>query len=181
MGDLSGYIQTNLMSMTDGHIFFDLNIYNQGRRPAINPYLSVTRVGLQAQTPLIRDISRQLSSFLVKYDRLRQFLHFGAELSEAVRLQIDLGDKIFVFFDQQSQVVIPVNVSIFILGLLWSNHWRNADIPRLKTEIDKLVNLYLSNQAERSRIDGIITNEKDFEGLTKAIKTNDQFIHSLIT
>ena len=64
-GDLSGYIQTNLMSMTDGHIYFDTDFYNQGRRPAINPFLSVTRVGFQAQTPLVRDLSRTLSSYMV--------------------------------------------------------------------------------------------------------------------
>src|SRR5258708_9528101 len=51
LGDLSGYIQTNLIAMTDGHIFFDTDLFDQGRRPAVSPLLSVTRVGEQAQTP----------------------------------------------------------------------------------------------------------------------------------
>src|SRR4030042_876615 len=67
LGDLSGYIQTNLMSMTEGHIFFDIDLISQGKRPAVNPFLSVTRVGHQTQTPLQRDVSREISVFLVTY------------------------------------------------------------------------------------------------------------------
>jgi F-type H+/Na+-transporting ATPase subunit alpha len=63
LSDISGYIQTNLMSMTDGHIFFDSEFFNQGKRPAINPFVSVTRVGHQTQSPLTRSMSREISGF----------------------------------------------------------------------------------------------------------------------
>ena len=75
LGDLSGYIQTNLMSMTDGHIFFDIDLYNQGRRPAVNPFLSVTRSGHQVQTFLQQDLGRKLTSFLVEYEKMKEFMH----------------------------------------------------------------------------------------------------------
>src|SRR3989338_6425039 len=97
LGDLSGYIQTNLMSMTDGHIFFDIDLYSQGKRPAVNPFLSVTRVGHQTQTPLQRDVSRELSSFLVSYERMKQFMHFGAEVGEAAKNVLNLGEQVDVF------------------------------------------------------------------------------------
>lgn len=97
LGDFSGYIQTNLMSMTDGHIFFDSELSSLGRRPAINPFLSVTRVGQQAQSSLVRDLSRELSSFLINIERLRSFEHFGAELSEDIIQKLNLGDRILNF------------------------------------------------------------------------------------
>ena len=66
-GDLTGFIPTNLMGMTDGHIFLDSNIYFQGRRPAVNLSLSVTRVGRQTQSALLRDINHELTAFLTTY------------------------------------------------------------------------------------------------------------------
>src|SRR3989344_6195922 len=75
-GDFSGYIQTNIMSMTDGHIYFDNNLFTEGRRPAVNPFLSVTRVGRQTQTELERTISRELISFLTLREKIENFAHF---------------------------------------------------------------------------------------------------------
>ena len=66
-GDLSGYIQTNLMSMTDGHLYFDSDMFTKGQRPAINPFLSVTRVGRQTQTPVQRQINREVLNFLTLF------------------------------------------------------------------------------------------------------------------
>ena len=119
--DLTGYITTNLMSMTDGHIFFDSNVYYEGRRPAINLPLSVTRVGRQTQTALLRNINREISSFLTLYDRVQNLSHFGAELSPSIKETIVTGESIYHFFSQEYTVLIPIQVQIVLFSLLWLN------------------------------------------------------------
>src|SRR3989344_4280664 len=78
-GDITGYIQTNLISMTDGHIFFDYKLFAEGRRPAVDPFLSVTRVGRQTLSGLKLEIGNTLLSFLKNTERLRTFVSFGEE------------------------------------------------------------------------------------------------------
>lgn len=120
-GDLTGYITTNLMSMTDGHIFFDSNIYYEGRRPAVNIPLSVTRVGRQAQTALLRNINREISSFLTLYERVQNLSHFGAELNATVKETIATGESVYRFFNQHFNVAIPLEVQVVLFALLWLN------------------------------------------------------------
>src|SRR3989344_3908230 len=126
LGDLSGYIQTNLMSMTDGHIFFDIDLYNQGRRPAVNPFLSVTRVGLQAQSPIVRDLNRQISSYLVHVESLKDYMHFGAEVSEQLKKDVELGRRVMRFFNQDHHETFPLNLSVFLLALIWAGYAKDS-------------------------------------------------------
>ncbi|OGM30473.1 hypothetical protein A2630_04015 [Candidatus Woesebacteria bacterium RIFCSPHIGHO2_01_FULL_44_10] len=170
MGDLTGFIQTNLMAMTDGHIFFDIDIFNQGRRPAINPFLSVTRVGLQAQRPLVRDLSRQLNSFLVEQDKLRQFLHFGAELSEDIQRKLALGDKIYSLFEQLPGIVVPEVVSVYLVAALWAGMWRDKKVSEAKTEFEKVIGSYGKDKAFGRKIDDLINAAATFTDLVTTLK-----------
>lgn len=176
LGDLSGYIQTNLMAMTDGHIFFDIELYNQGKRPAVSPYLSVTRVGHQAQTPLQRDLSKQLNSFLVSYDRMKQFMHFGAEAGETVRSVLNLGARLDILFNQPVNLTVPINVNIVILGGFWAGIWNETETGNLKKEMEQIILNYKTNSGYRKQIDSIITTSKQFSDLVNAIRQNNQII-----
>lgn len=120
-GDITSYIATNLMSITDGHIFFDSNTYYEGRRPAINPTISVTRVGRQTQSKLKRDITRELGSFFSIYNKMKSFSHFGAELTTSAREIIKTGDRIAKFFDQSQTLIVIEEVQLIAFALLWSN------------------------------------------------------------
>ena len=170
MGDLSGYIQTNLMSMTDGHIYFDRDFYSQGRRPAINPFLSVTRVGLQAQSPLFRDLSRQLTSFLVHQSRLREFMHFGAELTEATKRTLALGDRVLAFFEQTVDTIIPVNVNALLIAGLWAGRWRGVEIPKMKEQMKAFAKAYETDKQFRVKVGNLITEAKTFNDLVANVK-----------
>jgi len=75
-GDLTGYVSTNVMGITDGHLYFDSNIYFQGMRPAVNIPLSVTRVGRQTSDKLTRDVNKNLTAFLSKYEKLQKSFSF---------------------------------------------------------------------------------------------------------
>lgn len=176
LGDLSGYIQTNLMAMTDGHIFFDIDLYNQGKRPAVNPFLSVTRVGHQTQTPLERDVSRELLSFLVTYERMKQFLHFGAEVGDFARNILGLGSRIDSFFNQKPEVTIPINANILILSGLWAGIWNETKINELTREIEKIVLAYQTEDLFRKQVDEIISRTTSFSDLVTNLRRNKEII-----
>ncbi len=176
MGDLSGFIQTNLMAMTDGHIFFDTELANLGRHPAVNPFLSVTRVGYQAQSALVRDLSRELNSFLIKIDNLRQLMHFGAELSEQVKSNLDLGDRTFAFFDQPTGVIVPINVNILILASLWGGFWSQIDYSKMKLEMKMITDTYLKDKVFRDEVDKRITSFQKLADIIDSLKQENQFL-----
>jgi len=98
--DLTGYIQTNLMGMTDGHIFFDSDLFFKGIRPAVNIFLSVTRVGHQTQPKELAEVSREILKLLKKVSDLERFLRFGPEVTDQVRQTLEKGRKIWEFFKQ---------------------------------------------------------------------------------
>ncbi|HZE87416.1 MAG TPA: F0F1 ATP synthase subunit alpha [Methylomirabilota bacterium] len=118
-GDFTGYIVSNLMSITDGHLFFDTNVFAQGRRPAINIPLSVTRVGKQTQDRISKDINRELSSLFSIYERVESLSHFGSEMTDSVKSIFATGDKIYNFFNQEAGMIIPKEVSLIIFSLIW--------------------------------------------------------------
>jgi F-type H+-transporting ATPase subunit alpha len=138
-GDLAGYITTNLMSMTDGHIFFDGNLYFEGRRPAVNIPLSVTRVGRQAQTPLFRSINREVGAFLRLYESVQNLSHFGAELSATVLGTLKMGENIYRFFDQDGEDLMPTTVVAVVFALIWLNFVAGTteEIERVKKAVVK--------------------------------------------
>ena len=155
-GDLSGYIQTNIMSMTDGHIFFDADLFTAGRRPAINSFLSVTRVGKQVQGSLRRDINRELSSFFTYAQRIRNFTHFGEEATQSVRNVLDMESKINEFFNQPAQFIMPPAFQVFVIGLIWQNKWKDARRDVVKREILELYKIYESDVNTRQSIDKLV-------------------------
>lgn len=167
MGDLSGYIQTNLMAITDGHIFFDIDMFNEGRRPAINPYLSVTRVGEQTQKGIVRDASRELNRFLVHYQRVKHLRHFGAEMSASVNQILSRADKINHFFDQGSSLVFPVNLSLYLLALIWMDYYSQFSLAQMKKSISDIRQRYYSDQVFKSNVDGLMSISPKFEDLVK--------------
>jgi len=120
-GDLTGYIVSNLMSITDGHLFFDNNVFAQGRRPAINIGLSVTRVGKQTQERLLKDINRELNSLFAIYDRVENLSHFGSEMTDSVKSIFATGNKVYSFFNQPGGIIMPKEISLILFSLIWLN------------------------------------------------------------
>lgn len=176
MGDLSGYLQTNLMAMTDGHIFFDIDLYNAGKRPAVSPFLSVTRVGHQSQTPLFRDVSRQVLSFLVSYEKMKQFVHFGAEAGETIKSVLEMGKRVDAFFNQSTDILIPVNANVIILSMIWAGIWNEITISAVEKQIEKIVLDYKTDKAYRAKIDKLIESANSFSDLVAAVRKNPKLV-----
>lgn len=176
MGDLSGYLQTNLMGMTDGHIFFDIDLFNQGKRPAVSPYLSVTRVGHKPQSSLLRDISRELLGFLVRYEKMKQFVHFGAEAGETIKGVLEMGKRIDIFFTQNTTDIVPLNINALILGGIWAGVWNETKFTDLKNIIEKIINKYTSDQSYQKTVDQMMEQEKEFIGLVNKLRNDDKIL-----
>lgn len=176
LGDLSGYIQTNLMAMTDGHVFFDIDLYNQGKRPAVNPFLSVTRVGHWAQTPLQKDTSRELSSFLVIHERMRQYMHFGAEVSEDVQKILALGKKLEAFFSQPVGTIMDANLNELLLGGLWAGIWKETETEAMKREMEQVILTYDTDDVFRKKVDEKVNSFSKFADLVNFLRQNDELI-----
>lgn len=177
MSDLSGYIQTNLMSMTDGHLYFDRELFNQGRRPAINPYLSVTRVGHQTQSPLMRDISREVTSFLVQAEKLTQYIHFGAELSEATRKVLSQYERVQAFLEQQEQEIaetIPLEVNAIMMAAIFGGSWKDQNVALLKADKAKINERYTKDAGYKNFVDQIVAKVKTLTELTAVVKANSE-------
>lgn len=179
-GDLSGYIQTNVMSMTDGHLFFDSDLFYSGNRPAINHTLSVTRVGRQTQTPLRWSINRELNSFISLYKRTQKFVHFGAELNEGIKATLDTGTKLNLLFTQSSNSTLPINLQICIFCILWSGVWNSVSHDETSSSIEKIINTYGSSSKFRNTFDSMIENANDFNGLLRKFMQEYQSIQEEI-
>jgi F-type H+-transporting ATPase subunit alpha len=155
-GDLSGYVQTNLMSMTDGHIFFDSDLFSKGQRPAINPFLSVTRVGRQTQTLLLRQIGQELLPFLATVEKLQHYAHFGAELSPAVKLQLAKGELIWGMFDQRQNVFVPYNIQLLVFGLIKQGLGEEGGVAFVKQKMPKMIESYRQKEDFRKKVDRLV-------------------------
>lgn len=136
-GDLSGYITTNLMGITDGHIYFDQAIFTKGRRPAINLPLSVTRVGRQTQVPIYQQANHEITAFLSEYESLQNLAHFGAELSPNVKKIITRGERLTQVFDQNYSEIIPSEIQLILLAIAYSESFFDVDIKLLKEKLLK--------------------------------------------
>lgn len=181
-GDLTGFIATNIMGMTDGHIYFDSDAYYKGRRPAINVALSVTRVGRQTQTPAKREINREITAFLALNEKMQTYSHFGAELSDKVKTILKTGQKLQVLFDQRYTLIVPEKVQLILIGLIWLHTL--DDKPDLTVNLlrDRLIKLY-QDEPKRKLFEEILqadsfqnmllTISRSREELLKLIATDD--------
>ena len=165
--DISGYIQTNLMAMTDGHIFFDINGFRKGKRPAINAFLSVSRVGNQTKEPLDRSLAGWIKRKLVEYQRVMEFSQFGAELSWETQKLLDLGKKLEILFNQGLKTIIPRSLRLFLFGLLFFGFWEDKPQNVMKVEIEEILKKY--KEGVFSEVESEIKKIKNLEELKSFI------------
>ena len=99
-GDVSAYIPTNVISITDGQLFFSANLFNEGIRPAINVGISVSRVGSAAQPKIMKQVAGQLKLQLAQFSELQAFAQFASDLDEATQRQLARGTQIREFMKQ---------------------------------------------------------------------------------
>ncbi|WP_067968429.1 F0F1 ATP synthase subunit alpha [Nocardiopsis trehalosi] len=111
-GDVSAYIPTNVISITDGQVFLEADLFNQGQRPAINVGVSVSRVGGAAQTKAIRKVTGPLRTSLAQYRELEAFAAFGSDLDAVSKAQLERGARLMELFKQAQYAPFPVEKEV---------------------------------------------------------------------
>lgn len=173
-GDITGYISTNLISMTDGHIFFDTEIYNKGERPAINIPLSVTRVGRKTQSHLVREINRDILSLLAQFRNLSQISHLDSELSVESKEVLQKGRSLMGMLDQDSGS-IPHDIQIVLYGIVAAGLADLANILNYKKILQGLIVMY-QNPAEKVNIKKMIDSVKTIPEFLLQLKQKGEII-----
>jgi F-type H+/Na+-transporting ATPase subunit alpha len=131
-GDVSAYIPTNVISITDGQIYLETDLFYQGMRPAISVGLSVSRVGSAAQLKAMKQVAGQLKGDLAQFRELAAFAQFGSELDPKTQAQIDRGKRIMEVFKQPQYSPIPVEVQIAVIWAVQNGYMDDVPVERVK-------------------------------------------------
>ncbi|WP_350562264.1 F0F1 ATP synthase subunit alpha [Psychrobacter sp. CAL346-MNA-CIBAN-0220] len=130
-GDVSAFVPTNVISITDGQIFLESSLFNSGIRPAVNAGISVSRVGGAAQTKIIKKLSGGIRTALAQYRELAAFAQFASDLDDATRAQLDHGERVTELMKQKQYQ--PMSISEQAAVIYASNEGFLSDVP-----IDKI-------------------------------------------
>jgi F-type H+/Na+-transporting ATPase subunit alpha len=131
-GDVSAYIPTNVISITDGQIFLETDLFYQGVRPAISVGISVSRVGSAAQLKAMKQVAGQLKGDLAQFRELAAFAQFGSELDAGTQAKIDRGKRIVELFKQPQYSPIPVDVQVGVIWAVQNGYVDDVPVERIK-------------------------------------------------
>ncbi|AXB44898.1 F0F1 ATP synthase subunit alpha [Amycolatopsis albispora] len=135
--DVSAYIPTNVISITDGQCFFQSDLFNSGQRPAVDVTISVSRVGGSAQIKAMRKVSGSLRIDLSQYQELKAFAAFASDLDAASKAQLDRGEKLYELLKQPQYSPLPAEEQVAIVYLGTNGHYDSVpteDVRRFNTE-----------------------------------------------
>ncbi|MBX6334266.1 F0F1 ATP synthase subunit alpha [Candidatus Saccharibacteria bacterium] len=165
-GDISAYIPTNVISITDGQIFLETNLFYQGIRPAISVGLSVSRVGGAAQTKAIKSVSGGLKLSLAQFRELASFAQFSSELDADTKHRIERGQRLTELLKQKQYQ--PLSIAEQVISLLAANEGAFDDVPVAKIKDAQAELLAFMADKHKDVIDTLNTGDKPEE---KTIKT----------
>ena len=126
-GDVSAFVPTNVISITDGQIFLETDLFNSGIRPAINAGISVSRVGGSAQTKIIKKLGGGVRLALAQYRELAAFAQFASDLDQATRNQLERGQRVTELMKQKQYA--PMSIAEMALSLFAVNEGALDDVP----------------------------------------------------
>src|SRR6516162_1454963 len=147
-GDVSAYIPTNVISITDGQIYLETDLFYQGVRPAINVGLSVSRVGSDAQLKAMKQVAGQLKGDLAQFRELAAFAQFGSELDAKTQAQIDRGKRIVEIFKQPQYSPVPVEVQVAVIWAAQNGYVDDVPVQRVKEYQAKFTEFLTTRKAE---------------------------------
>ena len=147
-GDVSAYIPTNVISITDGQIYLETDLFYQGVRPAISVGLSVSRVGSAAQLKAMKQVAGQLKGDLAQFRELAAFAQFGSELDAKTQAQIDRGKRIIEIFKQPQYCPIPVEIQVAVIWAVQNGYVDDVPVDRVKEFQAKLTEFLNTRKPE---------------------------------
>src|SRR4249919_2960902 len=147
-GDVSAYIPTNVISITDGQIYLESDLFYQGVRPAISVGLSVSRVGSAAQLKAMKQVAGQLKGELAQFRELAAFAQFGSDLDAKTQAQIDRGTRIMEIFKQPQYNPISVGVQVAVIWSVQHGYVDKVPVERVKEFQAQLTDFLTTRKAE---------------------------------
>jgi F-type H+-transporting ATPase subunit alpha len=167
-GDVSAYIPTNVISITDGQIFLETDLFYQGIRPAISVGLSVSRVGSAAQTKAIKKVSGTTKLDLAQFRELAAFAQFGSDLDATTKAKLDRGARIVELFKQQQYQPKSLAIMVVSLYAMQKGYFDDVTVDRVKecqAALEEFLNTRKSELLEK------LGNDKKLDGVEEDIKT----------
>ncbi|PPI88339.1 F0F1 ATP synthase subunit alpha [Candidatus Pantoea edessiphila] len=147
-GDVSAFVPTNVISITDGQIFLESNLFNAGVRPAVNPGISVSRVGSCAQTEIIKKLSSGIRTALAQYRELAAFSQFTSDLDEITQKQLKYGQKITELLKQEQYKPMSIAHQSLLLFSAVNNYLDNVEVIEIHSFENALINFSERNYAD---------------------------------
>ena len=171
-GDVSAYIPTNVISITDGQIFLETELFHSGVMPAVNPGISVSRVGGNAQIKAMKKVAGTLKLIYSQYRELQSFAQFGSDLDADTKARLAQGERIVEVLKQNRSAPVPVEKQVAILYATIHDYLVNVKVPDV-AEYEKSLYEYLDNDAAGAAVmDTIRTTgnlDKDTEEALKGV------------
>jgi F-type H+-transporting ATPase subunit alpha len=148
LGDVSAYIPTNVISITDGQIYLETDLFYQGVRPAISVGLSVSRVGSAAQIKAMKQVAGRIKLELAQFRELAAFAQFGSDLDAATQAKIERGKRVVEIFKQPQYNPIPVEAQAAILWAVQSGHFDDVAVEKIKDCQNKLTEYLTTRKSD---------------------------------
>lgn len=168
-GDVSAYIPTNVISITDGQIFLETDLFNQGVRPAISVGISVSRVGSSAQMKAFKQVAGKLKGEYAQYKELAAFAQFGSDLDARTKAIIDKGDRLVEVLKQNNNSPISADLEISILWALQNSIFDDIEVKKISEAVEHLKN-YLKANA-KDTLEKILKEKSISEALAAELKS----------
>ena len=169
-GDVSAYIPTNVISITDGQIFLETELFHSGIRPAINPGISVSRVGGAAQIKGMKKVAGELKLLYAQYRELQAFAQFGSDLDADTKARLALGERIVEVLKQKRSSPVEVGCQVAIVYAVtngYLNEVEPKDVAAWEERLDEFLSARYSDLLER--IEQGSWDDADVEELKKAL------------
>ncbi|WP_230621901.1 F0F1 ATP synthase subunit alpha [Aggregatibacter sp. Marseille-P9115] len=147
-GDVSAFVPTNVISITDGQIFLESNLFNSGIRPAVNPGISVSRVGGSAQTKVIKKLAGGIRTALAQYRELAAFAQFASDLDDATRKQLSHGEKVTELLKQKQFSPLSVAEQAVVLFAVEFGYLNDVELSKIASFETALLDYANRNYAE---------------------------------
>ena len=147
-GDVSAFVPTNVISITDGQIFLESNLFNSGIRPAVNPGISVSRVGGSAQTKVIKKLAGGIRTALAQYRELAAFAQFASDLDDATRKQLSHGEKVTELLKQKQFAPLSVAEQAVVLFAVEFGYLDDVELAKIASFETALLDYSNRNHAE---------------------------------
>src|SRR5271163_5072132 len=163
-GDVSAYIPTNVISITDGQIYLETDLFYQGIRPAISVGLSVSRVGSAAQIKAMKQVSGKIKGDLAQFRELAAFAQFGSDLDAKTKAQLDRGMRIVELFKQKQYNPLPVEQQVAVLWAMQNAYYDEVPVDRVKEYQTKL------NEFMTTRKEAVLKAVRDKKQIDKEVE-----------